>query len=141
MPGPYLWADEHVELEGNTMNPDHADHDDDDMPREVEHALRAHNAIDDELCRAVAGEVWQDMQAAYDDIYGMWREEMRAARELERERDRLREAVEQAPHAPTCQSLYIDIVGGLREPFSFEGLRHVARPCNCWKRAALEDKP
>jgi hypothetical protein len=61
--------------------------------------------------------------------------------EARRERDRLREAVEQAPHAPTCQSLYIDIVGGLREPFSFEGLRHVARPCNCWKRAALEGKP
>jgi hypothetical protein len=77
------------------MNPDHADESDqcDDMPRAVEHALRAHNAIDDELCRAVAGEVWRDMQAAYDDIYGMWREEMRAARELERERDRLREAL------------------------------------------------
>jgi hypothetical protein len=79
------------------MNPDHADESDqcDDMPRAVEHALRAHNAINDELCRAVAGEVWQDMQADYDEIYGMWREEMRAARELERERDRLRAAIEQ----------------------------------------------
>jgi hypothetical protein len=94
MPGPYLWADEHVELEGNTMNPDHADHDTNDMPRAVEHALRKRNAMDDELCRVVAGEVWRDMQQAYDDIYGMWREEMRAARELERERDRLREALE-----------------------------------------------
>jgi hypothetical protein len=93
MPGPYLWADEHVELEGNTMNPDHADESDNDMPRAVEHALRKHNAINDELCRVVAGEVWQDMQADYDEIYGMWREEMRAARELERERDRLREAL------------------------------------------------
>jgi len=92
MPGPYLWADEHVELEGNTMNPDHADHDD-DMPRAVEHALRKHNALDDELCRAVAGEVWRDMQQAYDDIYGMWSIVMRSEGELKRERDRLREAL------------------------------------------------
>jgi hypothetical protein len=78
------------------MNPDHADESDqcDDMPRAVYHALRTHNAINDELCRVVAGEVWRKMLVDYDDIYGMWREEMRAARELERERDRLREALE-----------------------------------------------
>ena len=73
------------------MNPDHADESDDDMPRAVYDALKKHNAMDDELCRVVAGDVWCDMQDAYDDIYGMWREEMRAARELERERDRLRQ--------------------------------------------------
>jgi predicted nuclease with TOPRIM domain len=76
------------------MNPDHADHDTNDMPRAVEHALRAHNAMDDELCRTVAGEVWQDMQQAYDDIYGMWQEELRVTRELERERDEMRAAYE-----------------------------------------------
>jgi hypothetical protein len=87
------------------MNPDHADESDqrDDMPREVEHALRKHNAMDDELCRTVAGEVWQDMQAAYDDIYGMWREEMRAARELERERDLLREFMRDVCAALKCE--------------------------------------
>ena len=78
------------------MNPDHSDENDqcNDMPRAVEHALRKHNAINDELCRAVAGEVWEQAQADYEEIYGMWREEMRASRELERERDALREALD-----------------------------------------------
>jgi hypothetical protein len=96
------------------MNPDHADEGDqcDDMPRAVEHALRKHNAMDDELCRAVAGEVWEQAQADYEEIYGMWREEMRAARELERERNRLRTAIEQflvaypwGPFAPELAGL------------------------------------
>lgn len=87
------------------MNPDHADESDqcDDMPRTVYHALRKHNAMDDELCRTVAGEVWQDMQADYDEIYGMWREEMRAARELERERDLLREFMRDVCAALKCE--------------------------------------
>ena len=78
------------------MNPDHADHDDDDMPRAVEHALRKHNAMDDELCRTVAGEVWKDMQAAYDGLFEMWRKQAINMRALARERDELREAIEQA---------------------------------------------
>ena len=76
------------------MNPDHADHDTDDMPRAVEHALRAHNAMDDELCRAVAGEVWQGMQAAYNGLFEMWRKQAINMRALERERDRLLEALD-----------------------------------------------
>lgn len=87
------------------MLDDHADESDqrDDMPRAVEAALRTHGALDDEPCRAVAGAVWLDMQAAYDDIYGMWREEMRAARELERERDLLSEFMRDACAALKCE--------------------------------------
>jgi hypothetical protein len=78
------------------MNPDHADESDNDMPRTVYHALLKHNAMDAELCRTVAGEVWRKMLAVNDEIYGMWREEMRAARELERERDSLKAELAEA---------------------------------------------
>jgi hypothetical protein len=74
------------------MNPDHADESDqcDDMPRAVEHALRKHNAMDDELCRAVAGEVWQDMQADYDRVYGLWQDTVKELAEARRDAERYR---------------------------------------------------
>jgi hypothetical protein len=106
------------------MNPDYADHDD-DMPRAVEHALLKHNALGDELCRVVAGEVWQRMQADYNGLYELWREQAINMRALESERDRLRKAIEQAPHTSICK-----ILGGDDDD-----------PCCCWKRAALEGKP
>lgn len=40
------------------------------------------------------------------------------------ERDRLREAIEKAPHDSECASLLPDLPGNIRE-------------CNCWKRTAL----
>jgi hypothetical protein len=137
MPGPYLWADEHVELEGNTMNPDHADENDqcDDMPRAVEHALRKHGAMDDELCRTVAGEVWQDMQADYDRAYEHWQDAVRTIGDLQRERDRLREYIRDASHEYACKTILDWHLqeGGYRVMDDSK--------CNCWKRAALEGKP
>jgi hypothetical protein len=56
------------------------------------------------------------------------------------DRDRLRAAIEQAPHGADCPSNRIDIVGGVRELGAFTELSYVARDCNCWKRAALEAK-
>ena len=80
------------------MNPDHADESDqrNEMPREVEDALRKHGAINDALCINVAAEVYESMRAAYDDLYRMWQETFRDAGQLERERDRLRAALEEA---------------------------------------------
>jgi len=77
---------------------DHADHDTNDMPRAVEHALRAHNALDDELCRTVAGEVWQDMQQAYDDLYEMWFRQTCRESETNEEIWRLRAEVSALQH-------------------------------------------
>jgi len=45
--------------------------------------------------------------------------------EARRERDRLREAIERAPHTLMCEAL-----GGDDDD-----------PCCCWKRTALEGKP
>jgi hypothetical protein len=82
------------------MNPYHADESDqrDDMPRAVEHALRKHNALDDELCRTVAGEVWQDMQQAYDDLYEMWFRQTCRESETNEEIWRLRAEVSALQH-------------------------------------------
>jgi hypothetical protein len=60
---------------GNTMNPDHADHDTNDMPRAVEHALRKQLAS---MAEALTN----------------------ANRSIERiatERDRMREAIDNGP--------------------------------------------
>jgi len=122
------------------MNPDHADESDqrDDMPRAVEHALRKHNAMDDELCRTVAGEVWQDMRQAYDDIYGMWREEIRAAMKLERERDRLREELRDMDRLRDALK-EIQRAADESDSHSYGTLSTCF--VRSWVRAALEGKP
>jgi hypothetical protein len=77
------------------MNPDHADEGDqcDEMPRAVEHALRAHNALGDELCRTVAGEVWEQAQDDYDRVYGLWQDTVKELAEARRDVEALRAIV------------------------------------------------
>ena len=126
------------------MNPDHADHDDDDMPRAVEHALLKHNALGDELCRAVAGEVWEQARDDYDRVYGLWQDTVKELAEARRERDALREMVDSTKVAAwdKCAEIIRRAQTAEAERDRLrEALLNVARMAEALKRPCSMDDP
>ncbi len=79
------------------------------------------------------GDLWAYCDDAADEIERL-RAELAEAR---RERDRLREAIEEAEHDMDCESIRIKDDG--YGPVMVDA--YPPKPCNCWKRAALEGKP